>query len=47
MVLPSQHILFDEILDFMTIYDFSKNFLVLVCKIHIIGWSVKYTFQPF
>ena len=31
----------------MRIYDFQKNVLVLVCKIHIIGWSVKYTFQQF
>ena len=32
---------------FMRIYDFWKNFLVLVCKIHIFSWSVKYTFQLF
>ena len=31
---------------FMRNYYFWKKILVLVCKIHIFGWSVKYTFQP-
>ena len=31
----------------MRIYDFYKEFLVLVCKMHVIGWFVKYTFQQF
>ena len=33
--------------DFIRIFDFWKKILVLVCKIHIFGWSVKYTFQQF
>ena len=32
---------------FMKILDFLKKILVLVCKIHKFGWSVKYTFQLF
>ena len=31
---------------FMRNYYVWKIILVLVCKIHIFGWSVKYTFQP-
>ena len=38
---------FVKMSDFMRIYDFEINFLGLVCKIHIFGWSVKYTFQLF
>ena len=32
---------------FMKILDFFKKNLVLVSKIHIFGWSVKYTFRLF
>ena len=36
---------FVKMSDFIRIFDFWKKILVLVCKIHIFGWSVKYTFQ--
>ena len=38
---------FVKMSDFIRIYDFWKKNLVLVCKIHIFGWSVKYTFRLF
>ena len=38
---------FVKMSDFIRIFDFRKKILVLVCKIHIFGWSVKYTFQQF
>ena len=38
---------FVKMSDFIRIYNFWKIFKVLVCKIHIFRWSVKYTLQLF
>ena len=38
---------FGKMSNFIRIYDFWKKNMVLVRKIHIFGWSVKYTFRLF